>query len=93
MRSKNSLLANLLHTCIKEGFKVGKNAWNENFKIQEGVVTLEELWHQEQYKENRKNMKKWRVLYLDQLIQEGKEEIMEWRYINPSRGEKRKTLT
>jgi hypothetical protein len=90
-KSKNSLVANVLYTCRKEGFEVQRGSWAKELKIEGGMIAIEELWSEEQYRENKRNMKKWRVLYVDQLIQEGKEEIMDWKYINPSRGEKRKT--
>jgi hypothetical protein len=90
-KRKTSLIADILYICRKNGFEIEDERWKELMKVEGGKIAIEEIWYEHQYEQHRAAMKKWKVMYVEQMIEEKDGSILKWQFINPGQKRKRRT--
>src|SRR5581483_8448477 len=87
---KRCILADMIYKCRSQGFNIETKRWDKIMEKKGGSITIEEILDERTYREQKENMRKWKVLYMEQLIKDNSLELLTWERINPGYGNKRK---
>ena len=87
---KRCILADMIYECRRQGFNIETKRWDKIMEKKGGNITIEEVLDEQTYREQKGNMRKWNVLYMEQLIKDNNLELLKWEKINPGYGKKRK---